>query len=209
MAYRLTLQSPKGPRGLRKQYQAAREDALREAGAMWCREILPGHFTAGGGTKYRYQARTKSHMRRKRREGRGQDPNVYTGRLRDKMIGMTPRMTVNSKGLTMVWPGLPRYTYVVDTLQFTDKDRRWDDQFINDLRQKVAERGVGWRGVEQAVQGILRWREAHPETKGGRFKLVKRPDKVAEITRMNKADAEAVGKTFRTVFMSRLEAVKP
>lgn len=196
MAYRLTLQSPKGPRGLRKQYQAAREDALREAGAMWCREILPGHFTAGGATKYRYQARTKSHMRRKSREGRGQDPNVYTGRLRDKMIGMTPRMTVNSKGLTMVWPGLPRYTYVVDTLQFTDKDRRWDDAFLNTLPVK-------------AKEGILKWREAHPETKGGRFKLVKRPDKVAEITRMNKADAEAVGKTFRTVFMARLEAVKP
>lgn len=194
MAYRMTLRSPKGPHGLRKQYKAVRDAALKEAGEFWVNQILPEHFTAGGAAKYRYPARTKAHIRRKSREGKGGDPNVYTGRLRDKMIGMQPRMTMTGTGLKMTWPGLPRYTYVVDTMEWVANDRRWNDEYIKTL-------------PPEAQAGIMKWRQAHPETKDGRFKRVKRPDKVAEITRVNKADVEAVGKTFRTAFLRGIEGI--
>lgn len=195
MAYQMVLRSPKGPARMRKAYRGIRDEALREAGTFWAENILPEHFKAGAESKYRYAARTEQHMRRKRREGKGADPNVYTGRLRDKMVGMAPSMTVTAKGLVLRWPGLPRYTYVVDTMEWTSADKRWNDELLTRLPAK-------------AQEGIMRWRRDNPKSAGGRFKLVKRPDKVAEITRVTRADANQVGRTFRKVFLAGIKALK-
>lgn len=195
MAYRMVLRSPKGPHGMRKAYKEVRDAALREAAEFWVRELLPEHFRAGATAKYRYARRTEAHLRRKRREGKGELPNVYTGRLRDKMMGMEPRMTITARGMVLRWPGLPKYTYVVDTMEWVTNDRRWNDAYVQTLPPHVQE-------------GIMRWRRAHPETKDGRFKLVKRPDKVAEITRVTAADAKEVGKVFRSAFLAGMRAAK-
>jgi hypothetical protein len=196
VAFRLVLQSPRGARGMVRQYKGARDAALRAVAEYWCRELLPGHFTAAGGVKYRYAPRTERHNRRKRREGRGEDPNVYTGRLKQKMLGMKPRVSVNKRGLVLVWSGLPKYTYVIDTLEFVQKDRRWDDGFIEWLKGK---------GDMKAVDGIMKWRRAHPETRGGKFVKVSRPNKVAELTAMNGEDAQVLGRVFRTVFQQGID----
>lgn len=204
MAFRLVLTSPKAARGMAARAQAALDPALRAVAAHWAKEILPGHFKSGAESKYRYVKRTERHLRRKRREGRGDDPNVYTGRLRDKMVGMEPRVTVNRRGVTLVWPGLPRYTYVVDTMEFLKADRRWDDEAVAQLRAKMLEQAAlakdpakARAGVEKRVAGIMQWRKEHPQTKHGQFKKVKRPDKVKEITAMNRADADVLGRVFK------------
>lgn len=191
MAYRLVFEVPKGERGLRRRHAAARDAALRAVAEYWVEKMLPGHFRAGAEQRYRYPKRTDQHMRRKRREGRGQDPNVYTGGLRDKMIATEPRVKVDKRGVTLVWPGLPKYTYVVSTMEWVTNDRRWDDAFIERLDPKHRE-------------GILKWRAAHPQTKDGRFKLVKRPNKVAEITAIDSRDAKELGRVFKERYRGRL-----
>ncbi len=206
MAFRLVLTSPKGDKGLKRLYSSAREEALRAAGEYWAKEILPGHFVAGAETKYRYAKRTKAHLRRKRREGRGEDPNVYTGRLKEKMLSTKPSYTVNKRGLVLVWRGLPRYTFVVDTMEWVKFDGRWDDKALERLReQKAAGDEIQSAKAVRSIEGILRWRREHPQDSKGKFKLVKRPDKVKEITAFNGADATAVGKAFRTAFTAGIK----
>lgn len=218
MGFRLVLTSPRATRGMAAQALDAREAALRAVAEHWVKELLPEHFKSGAEKKYGYDPRTKPHMRRKRREGRGEDPNVYTGRLRDKMMGMEPRVTVNRRGVTMVWPGLPRYTYVVDTMEFVNADRRWDDEAVAKTRAwmrreadrapTLAKRDKALAEIEKRIAGIFAWRKAHPKTDGGKFKKVKRPDKVKEITAMNRADADALGKVFKDVMQEKLKGDK-
>lgn len=121
MAYQIVLQSPRGPRGMKRRYKDVRNHALREAGSLWWRKVLPEHFRSGAESKYRYKKRTPGYLRRKRREGRGQDPNVYTGRLRDKMTRTKPAVKLDRDGITLTWRGLPRYTFITDTVE-TKKD---------------------------------------------------------------------------------------
>lgn len=192
MAFRLRLTSPRGARGLKRQYKTARDAGLRAAGEYWTEKILPGHFQAGAESKYRYKARTKAHLRRKRREGRGENPNVYTGKLAQKMQGTRPSFTINKGGAVLVWRGLPRYTYVVDTVEWVANDWRWNDLAVSKLSEK-------------AQMGVMKWRDNHPETKNGRFKSVPRPNKPAELTAMNREDASAVAKVFRQVFQEGLK----
>lgn len=192
----MILQSRGGAKGMRRKYSAARSAALEAGAEYWGTHILRRHFDADATQRYRYPQRTKAHLRRKRREGRGENPNVYTGRLRKKMLGMRPAIRVNARGVTMVWRGLPKYTFVTDTVEWKAKDRRWSDEYLAELEAS---------GNAGAAAGIRKWRAAHPETKDGMFKLVKRPNKPAELTAMNREDADAVAKVFRTVFMERIK----
>lgn len=204
MGFRLVLTSPRATRGMAAQAVEARAAALQAVAEHWVKEMLPEHFSSSAATKYGYEPRTKAHMRRKRREGRGEDPNVYTGRLRDKMMGMEPRITVNRRGVTLVWPGLPRYTYVVDTMEFVKADGRWDDENLARIRRSIPDPAK----AEKAIAGIMRWRKEHPQEANGKFKKIKRPDKVKEITAMNRADADALGKVFKDVMKEKLRATK-
>jgi hypothetical protein len=180
----------------------ARAAALQAVAEHWVKEMLPEHFKSGAERKYGYAKRTEAHLKRKRREGRGQDPNVYTGRLREKMMGMEPRITVNRRGVTLVWPGLPRYAFVVDTMEFVKSDGRWDDETFAKIRRAQPDPAK----AEKAIAGILRWRKEHPQEANGKFKKIKRPDKVKEITAMNRADADALGKVFKDTLQEKLRA---
>lgn len=211
----MVLTSPRATRGMAAQAVEARTAALQAVAEHWVKEMLPEHFNSSAATKYGYEPRTKAHMRRKRREGRGEDPNVYTGRLRDKMMSMEPRITVNRRGVTLVWPGLPRYTYVVDTMEFVGKERRFDDAAVAKTRAwmlKEAERAkdpVKTRAlVEKRIAGIFEWRKRHPKDGKGKFAKVKRPDKVKEITAMNRADADVLGQVFKKVMEEKLGTPK-
>lgn len=192
MAYRMTLILPAGARGLKRKYKAAREKALREVGERWEREILPLHFRADASRRYRYAKRTDKYLRRKRRENRGEDPNVYTGKMRDKMTATRPAHRVTRSGITLTWRGLPRHTFITTTYEFVANDKRWDDAFVATLDAT-------------AQAGIMKWRRDHPESKGGRFKRVKRPDKPAELTTVNREDANRMAKWARDAISRALK----
>lgn len=121
MAFRIVMTSPRGARGLVRVYRKARRAGLRAAAELWFKEILPEHFRPGAEKRYRYKERTKGYLRRKRREGRGNLPLVYTGTLREKMLGKAPRFRFDKQGLSLVWSGLPRYTYITDTIETVRK----------------------------------------------------------------------------------------
>lgn len=205
MAFRLVLQSPRGARGMVRQYKSARDEALRAVAEYWCKELLPAHFTEAGAAKYRFTPRTEKYNRRKRREGRGEDPNVYTGRLKQKMLGTKPRVSVNKRGLTLVWSGLPRYTFVVDSLAYVKADARWNDETFVRMRAAAGSDPKAQEKVEKSISGILRWRMEHPETADGKFKKVKRPNKVEELTAVNRADADSLMRVFRSVFQAGIQ----
>jgi hypothetical protein len=215
MGFRLVLTSPRATRGMAAQAVEARAAALQAVAEHWVKEMLPEHFKASAVAKYGYDPRTKPHMRRKRREGRGEDPNVYTGRLREKIMGTEPRVSVNRRGVTLVWPGLPRYTFVVDTMEFVGNERRFDDEAVQNTRAwmlKEAERAKdpakARAEVEKRIAGIFAWRKQHPKDGKGKFAKVKRPDKVKEITAMNRTDADALGVVFKRVMEEKLGVPK-
>lgn len=203
MGFRLVLTSPRAMRGMAAQALDAREAALHAVAEHWVKEILPEHFKSGAERKYGMAKRTEAHMKRKRREGRGQDPNVYTGRLREKMMGMEPRITVNRRGVTLVWPGLPRYTYVVDTMEYI-KPSQWDEKIFDKIRATSPTSEL----ADRRIAAVVQYRKDNPKDSKGKFKKVKRPDKVKEITAMNRADADALGKVFKDVMQDKLRAPK-
>lgn len=207
MAFRMVLTSPKGAKGMVAQAKVAREAALKVAGEYWARELLGEHFTAGAEKKYGYVKRTDRHLRRKRREGRGEDPNVYTGQLEQKLMSTKPSITVNRRGVVLVWRGLPRYTFVVDTMEFVKADARWNDETFKRMRAAAGSGEKEQEKVEKAIAGILRWRREHPQDANGKFKRVKRPDKVKEISAFNRADADAVGRVFKDAFTDALKGI--
>jgi hypothetical protein len=139
MAYQLVMKSPAGPRGMRRVYKKARNESLKSAGEFWRHQILPEHFEASASGKYRYKSRTKAHERRKRREGRGNRPNVYTGRLRKAMLNKRPSMKMTKAGLVMIWRGLPRYTYITDTVETIKRGKRKGESVVVKRPNKPAE----------------------------------------------------------------------
>lgn len=203
MGFRLVLSSPRATRGMAAQAVEARAAALQAVAEHWVKEMLPEHFKSGAERKYGMAKRTEAHMKRKRREGRGQDPNVYTGRLRDKMMGMEPRITVNRRGVTLVWPGLPRYTYVVDTMEYI-KPSQWDEKIFDKIRATSPTSEL----ADRRIAAVVQYRKDNPKDSKGKFKKIKRPDKVKEITAMNRADADALGKVFKKVMEEKLGTPK-
>lgn len=203
MGFRLVLTSPRAMRGMAAQALDAREAALRAVAEHWVKEILPEHFKSGAERKYGMAKRTEAHMKRKRREGRGQDPNVYTGRLREKMMGMEPRISVNRRGVTLVWPGLPRYTYVVDTMEYI-KPSQWDEKIFDKIRATSPTSEL----ADRRIAAVVQYRKDNPKDSKGKFKKIKRPDKVKEITAMNRTDADVLGKVFKDVMQDKLRAQK-
>lgn len=164
MGYRLVMESPKGPRGLTRVYTQARTAALRAVGGLWFEEILPLHFTSSAPSMYRYKKRTEGHQRKKRRLYGHNLPNVFSGNMRRRMLGKQPRVVVKKGQATMSWRGLPRYAYVVDSMQ-------------------IAEYGKS----------------------KGKVILVQRPNKAAELTAINKADATILGKKYKHAFLEYLK----
>jgi hypothetical protein len=146
-------------------YSKARRSALKSVGGLWYEDILPLHFEMSAITKYRYVKRTDDHLRKKRRRYGHERPNVFTGRLRDKMLGKMPRVRVTKEGMKIVWGGLPRYAYVTSTIETIT-------------------------------------------TKGGdvRAVVVKRPDKGAELTAVNKADRVVLGRRFKEEFLRAIDS---
>jgi hypothetical protein len=177
---------------MKRKYKQARREALKSAGEYWRHVILPGHFEVSATGKYRYKARTEKHRRRKRREGRGNRPLVYTGRLRKKMLSTKPSIKLDKGGLSMVFRGLPRYTFITDTEIFLKDSGPSDDmEYLNTLHPKRKE-------------AILKHRTQNQGVGGTRSKVVKRPNMVAELTAMNRADANAVAKVFEKALTRRL-----
>jgi hypothetical protein len=91
----IRIDTSKGVKVLQKATEAARKAALHDVALHWHREILPEHFKNQNMGRYEMKPRTEAYKRRKRREGRESDPNVYTGRLREKMTNTRPSVTVN------------------------------------------------------------------------------------------------------------------
>lgn len=199
MAYRMTLLLPAGARGIKRKFADARKKALHEVGEKWSAEILPLHFRADASTRYRYQKRTPAYLKRKRRENKGEDPNVYTGQMRDKMTAARPSYRVNRNGITLTWRGLPRHTFITSTYEFVANDRRWDDAFLESLKKT---------GNYKAVEGIMKWRRDNPQGAGGRVKLIKRPDKPAELTTVNREDANRMAKWARETIARVMRELK-
>lgn len=163
MAWQITMQSPKGPRGMMGEYAKARRAALEAIGELWFQEIFPEHFKPAASQKYRYKKRTDAYLRKKRRMYGHDDPNTFTGRLKAKMMGKGPRIRATKKGLQVVWRGLPRYTFMTNTLE-TITTKQGDVRVV----------------------------------------VVKRPDKVQELTAANKDDRVRLMKHFKTVFTGLL-----
>lgn len=201
MAIQIKIDTRNGVKGLAKAVKGARDLALHDVAVHWWRAILPDHFKAYNMGRYDMKKRTPKHQKRKRREGRPADPNVYTGRLRDKMIATRPDVTVNRQGVKLVFRGLPRHTFVTTTYEKPPKPTKarpgtvpdWDDRYLKGKHPKHVENIIAWRA-----------RRAAARHKGGAIR-VERPDKVAELTAVDSADARKLARKFQEFFSAALK----
>ena len=107
----LTINPDAVPDGLKRQFTKAYTEALKAAAAVWRTTMLPKHFTSAGAALYDYAKRQPKYLAAKRRAKGHEDPLVYTGALKNLMLGQTPKVTAGSSGIKMKFDGLPEYLY--------------------------------------------------------------------------------------------------
>lgn len=97
------------PRRLQSQINKSTKYGLHSAAEWHHKENVPDRFTQEHGRKARYYRRSREYEARKSREGRGNDPMVYSGRTRAR--ANVARISSNSKRATL--------TYSLPALNFT------------------------------------------------------------------------------------------
>lgn len=103
------------PKALREQYQAAKLFAGTQLFLEWWSNTLPGHFRAGAESKYEYRQRNRQYMERKFKSKGHQDPLVFTGRARDKMLRQFPKPVILKHEMRLRFTGIHKGFYVKDT----------------------------------------------------------------------------------------------
>lgn len=187
MSFRLILNNKNGAKGLKGLFVAARESALHAVARFWWSDILPVHFTETGRRKYGYDNRTKKHLRKKRRMYGHIQPLVFSGEMRRRMLGKGPVVRVNARGVTMVFHGLPRHTYIKDS---TEKVKPLPDWDLDD--EKI-----------RNPKALAEWRKNNPDARKERSVLIRRPDKERELTAIDQADGNRLAKMFGREFDQR------
>lgn len=89
------------PRSLERIANRSVGAGLQAAAEQHHREFVPNRFTKSHARKARYLRRSPEYQRRKRREGRGDDPMVYTGRTRAR--ASVARRTSTNKRVRLVY----------------------------------------------------------------------------------------------------------
>lgn len=189
----IKIDTRNGVQGLGKVVKAARDAALHDVAQHWHREILPDHFENENMGRYGMKPRTKAHLRRKRREGKPSDPNVYTGRLKNKMLNTQPSVTVNKEGVKAVYRGLPRHTFITSTHEYAKKGFAGYKDILKvpaGIHPKHAENLIAWR----------KRRMEREEANRGKVVRVERPDKVKELTAIDGSDLKKLGRKFQEYF---------
>ena len=177
---------------LTRAVSAARDTALRATVLAWHREILPEHFKAHNQSRYGMKKRTEAYKKRKRREGKSSDPNVYTGRLKEKIQATKPSIGVNRDGASLIYRGLPRHTFITSTQEKKSLFKGWDDAYLKKLHPKHRE-------------NVIAWRLKHPKPGQGAIVRVERPDKVKELTAVDSADQKRMNSKFQHFFDAALK----
>ncbi|MDZ4858867.1 MAG: hypothetical protein SGI88_07765 [Candidatus Hydrogenedentes bacterium] len=95
----------KGPRGMSKAFNEAREKANAAIGRMWHSEMLKDHFTERASMRYGYSVRTKRYEARKTKKMGHKKPLVWSGTLQKTVAGAVRiRATPKSVKVTMSGP---------------------------------------------------------------------------------------------------------
>lgn len=201
MAIQINIKTGRGVKGMKVAVKGARDSALHDVALYWAREILPEHFKNENSARYGMKKRTEAHKRRKRREGRPADPNVYTGRLKEKMLGTRPEVTVNSGGVKLVWRGLPRHTFITSSHENLRKLRQAtgaarEDRYLNDPKKSPEHKA-----------NIVKWRERKKGLHVDGVVQVHRPDKVKELTAVDVADERKLARKFREYFNAAMKRI--
>lgn len=71
-----------------KEFREAREGGMQAIGQMWHRDMLPEHFTDRATRLYKYAERTAKYKKRKQKKFGHKTPLVFTGRMRDALMGL-------------------------------------------------------------------------------------------------------------------------
>jgi hypothetical protein len=194
----IKVDTRKGVKVMQKAMDAAREAALHDVTLHWHREILPDHFKSANMSRYGMGKRTDAYKRRKRRERRSPDPNVYTGRLRDKMLATRPTITTDKHGVKAIYKGLPRHTFIKSTEEYNKKDWQGYKDILKvpaGIHPKHAENLIAWRRRRMEREAANR----------GKVVRVERPDKVKELTAIDTGDERKLNRKLKEYFSLALK----
>jgi len=108
----------------------ATREALKDALVYWRRNFAKEHFETGAVNKYSYQARTKGYMLRKAKVKKHQRPLVWSGTLRQAVLGQFPQPRVTKTGSEIkghMALRVPTYTYYTKTKSGTPSPPKYDE----------------------------------------------------------------------------------
>ncbi len=108
----ISIQVTKPPRGLAKAAKRGLNIGMIKALRWWHQSIAPKHFEPSAVSKYGYEKRTKRYMQRKAVQKHHQKPLVWTGAMREAVLGQTSNVTVRGKRATLRLEGLPDYANI-------------------------------------------------------------------------------------------------
>ena len=113
-----------------KRMDSAVRSGLQTALVHWRREFAREHFEPGAVTRYGYQSRTKLYMLRKAKAKKHQKPLVWSGTLRQMVLGQFPQPRVSRDGGkqtgSMVLK-VPGYTFYTKTKSGTPAPPKYDE----------------------------------------------------------------------------------
>ncbi|MBI2424197.1 MAG: hypothetical protein HYV27_15305 [Candidatus Hydrogenedentes bacterium] len=112
------------PRGMRKAYAQARRESLESAITHWFVNRLPVHFTRAAVALYGFKSRTREHEIRKARRYGHRDPLVFSGTMKRAILRRMPPVVHRGRYSQIRWTQLPRYTYIVSTLEPVGKGKK-------------------------------------------------------------------------------------
>ncbi len=113
-----------------KRMESAVREALRTALVYWRRTYAKEHFEPGAVNRYNYQSRTKLYMLRKARVKKHQKPLVWSGTLRQMVLGQFPQPRVTRSGSEIkghMALRVPTYTYYTKTKSGTPAPPKYDE----------------------------------------------------------------------------------
>lgn len=100
-----------GPGPMLKKFPKLAKLAMQGGLDYWHSKLLPRHFTAGAGNRYRYTPRQEKYQRRKQRaKGHGR-PLVWSGRMQRELTGQV-RLSGTGKKATATMRA-PKYLYYI------------------------------------------------------------------------------------------------
>lgn len=137
-----------------KRIVAGIKRGLKAASIYWRMNFAQKHFTAGGAREYGYQRRTEKYLKRKQRVKGHQDPLVWSGTLRQMVLGQFPQPRVKDDGAKLtscMVLQVPQYTFYTKTKSGSASPPKYDELVTTSAAEAAVLQDIISAGIDEAM----------------------------------------------------------